>query len=834
LFWHCPADSGRMLESNGNDCTGQSEKTMINVFIQSGPQHGKSFKLEDDPIVIGRSPENDIQIKDSSISRSHLKVLRKKRRYFVEDLRTTNGTFINGKRLEPGKAVEVKEGLPVVIGRVLISLGKASSEDSANIQNLADLSGELSTTGIFTLDRRRPHTATKNLELIYNVSNVLVQSIDIDEILQKILDYIFDLLKRIDRGAILLTNSETGKLEQIIGRSKFDKHKTHINYSRTIAEKVMKEGKPFTMPDLALEDTNNFSDSMRRMKSVMCVPLISRSQTRGVIYVDSVDKPFGFRDEDLSLITSLSSPAAVAIENALFYSNLEKTVEERTRSLIETEEKLRESEARFKGIYDNMSSGVMVSVPVRDGEDFVIFDLNKAAQKIENIKKMEVLGRPVLEAFPKFREIDLSVIFKRVWETGKPETQLFALSQDGVVTDWREFYIYRLHSGEIVAIYDDVTEKKKAEAEQKALQEQLLVSQKMESIGTFAGGTAHNFRNILQAISGNIEYLEMVYGEKSEIREMAKSIHDSVEKGVDLINNLLHFSKKDGELQLIDVDLTEVITKTYGIIEKVFDKNIKIKLDLGENLFIRGNHSLLSQVFLNLFTNARDAMPDGGTLFVEAKKKDSKVVAIVSDSGHGMDKETLGQIFDPFFTLKDVGKGTGLGLSTTHGIIEQHKGSISVSSKLGKGTKFTIYLPFGKTKSAPQYESQKKIVMGKGQKVLIIDDDPPALEALTNLTKGLGYQAISVNRPVEALDNYNRWSPDIVLMDRNMPEIDGLSCIKQIMKTDPTARIIIVSGYEDSGQDGIDDNIRRLIKGYLTKPCGTEELSRMLSQALVQ
>ncbi|TET87131.1 MAG: response regulator, partial [Desulfobacteraceae bacterium] len=757
-----------------------------------------------------------------------------KKRYFVEDLRTTNGTFINGKRLEPGKEFEVKEGLPIVIGRVLISLGKASSEDSANIRNLADLSGELSTTGIFTLDRRRPYTTTKNLELIYKVSNVLVQSLDIDEILQKILDYIFDLLKRIDRGTILLINSDTGKLEQIIGRSKFDKEKTNISYSRTIAEKVMKEGKPLTMPDLTQEDTENFSDSMRMMKSVMCVPLISRSQIRGVIYVDSVDKPFGFREEDLSLITSLSSPAAVAIENALFYSNLEKTVEDRTRSLIETEEKLRESETRFKAIYDNMSSGVMVSVPVSDGEDFVIFDLNKAAQQIEKIKKREVLGKLLLEAFPKFKEIDLLEIFKRVWKTGKPETHSFALSQDGEVPGWRECYIYRLRSGEIVAIYDDVTGKKKAEAEQKALQEQLLVSQKMESIGTLAGGTAHNFRNILQAISGNIEYLEMVYDEKTEIRDTAKSIHDSVEKGVDLVNSLLHFSKKGGELQLIDVDLSEVITKTYGIIEKVFDKNIEIKLDLRENLFVKGNHSLLSQVFLNLFTNARDAMPDGGKLLVEARKRNNKVVAIVSDSGHGMDKETLDQIFDPFFSLKDVGKGTGLGLSTTHGIVEQHKGSISVSSRQGEGTKFTIYLPFGKMESSQRPESQKKIIMGKGQKVLIIDDDPPALEALTNLTKGLGYKAISVDRPVEALDNYSKWSPDIVLMDRNMPEMDGLSCIKQIMKTDPNARIIIVSGYEDSGQDGIDDNIRSLIKGYLTKPCGTEELSRMLSQALEQ
>ena len=805
---------------------------MSKLYVMNGPLGGRSFELEGDTINVGRSPDNDIQIKDSSISRNHLKILRKNNKYFIEDLRTTNGTFINGKRVSPGRAFEVKDGLPVIIGKVLISLGKTCPEDVVNVQGSADLPSEFSRTGIFTLDRRRPITTTKNLELIYKVSNVLMQSLDIDEILEKILDYIFDLLKRIDRGAILLTNNETGKLEQIIGRSKFEKGKNSISYSRTIADKVMKGGKPLTMADLTQENPDDFSESMIRMKSVMCVPLISRSQIRGVIYVDSLSKTFGFREEDLSLITALSSPAAIAIENALFYSNLEKTIEERTKTLRETEEKLRESETRFKAIFDNMSSGVMVSEQVRDDEDFVILDLNRSAQKIEGVKRGEVLGKRIFEAFPGFRGLGLLKAFRRVSKTNKPERHAITLSQDGKVTSWREYYLYRLPSGEIVSIFDDVTDKKKAEAEQKALQEQLLVSQKMESIGTFAGGTAHNFRNILQAISGNIEYLEMVYSDKSEIREMAKSIHDSVEKGVDLINNLLHFSKKDEELQLVDLDLADVIKKTHKIIDRVFDKHIEIKLNIGEDLFVKGNHSLLSQVFLNLLTNARDAMPNGGMLLVEAKKMNNKVVAIVSDSGYGMDKETLDQIFDPFFTLKDVGKGTGLGLSTTHGIIEQHKGSISVSSKPGKGTTFKVTLPSGKMVGLCKPEPQREIIRGRGQKVLIVDDEPPALKALANLTKGLGYETISVERPFEALNNYNKWSPDIVLMDRNMPEMDGLSCIKQIMETDPNARIVIVSGYEESGQNGIDEDVKSMIKGYLTKPCGTEELSRMLSQVL--
>ena len=582
------------------------------------------------------------------------------------------------------------------------------------------------------------------------------------------------------------------------------------------------------------EDAAAFSDGLVGVKSVMCVPLISRSQIRGVIYVDSVDKPYGFRDEDLYLITALSSPAAIAIENALLYSNLEKTIEDRTKSLRDTEKRLRESETRFKAIFDNMSSGVIVYQAVNEGDDFVVLDLNRAAQKIEGISKREVVRKRALEVFPDIKDGRLLEIFKRVWAVGKPERGTVTLSQNGKIKSWREYYVYRLPSGEIVTMYDDVTDKRRAEEEQKALQKQLFASQKMETIGAFAGGTAHNFRNILQAVSGNIEYLEMIYGEEEEVKDVAKSIYDSVEKGVDLINNLLHFSKRGGKYQLVDIDLADVITKTYKIISRVFDKNIKIKLNLEKNLFVNGDHSLLSQVFMNLFTNARDAMPHGGTLLIEAKRVKNKVLATVADTGEGMDSETLEKIFDPFFTLKDVGTGTGLGLSTTHGIVEQHKGSISVSSELGRGSIFRIYLPFVKTAGLEKNEPETETVFGRGQKVLIVDDERPALEALVNMTKHLGYRAISVDRSVEALDSYNRCEPDIVLMDRNMPEMDGITCIKGILKADPKARIVIVSGYEESGPDGIDESIKGVIKGYLNKPCGIRELSHTLSRALMQ
>jgi PAS domain S-box-containing protein len=805
---------------------------MAKLSVLNGPERGKTFELKDAVTLVGRAPDNDIQIKDSSISRNHLKISRKSNRYFIEDLNSTNGTFIYGRRVSAGKEREVSEGLHIAIGKILISLGKVSAKEvsAEPFKNSTEISG----TAVLTADRRTPITATKNLELIYKVANVLMQSLNINEILEKILDYIFDQLKRIERGAILLVNTKTGELEQITGRSRYGGGKTAFTYNQGIANRVMNEGKPVALPDMGREDATAFSDSLVGVKSVMCVPLISRSQIRGVIYVDSVKKLYGFREEDLLLITALSSPAAIAIENALLYSNLEKTIEDRTKSLIDTEKRLRESETRFKAIFDNMSSGVIVYQTVNDGDDFVILDLNRAARKIEGIRKREVVRKGVLEVFPEIKENGLLEIFRRVWAVGKPERGTVTLSQDGRIRSWREYYVYRLPSGEIVTMYDDVTDKRRAEEEQKALQKQLFASQKMETIGAFAGGTAHNFRNILQAISGNIEYLEMIHGEEEEVKEVAKSIYDSVEKGVDLINNLLHFSKRGGKYQLADLDLADVITKTYKIISRVFNKNIKIKLNLEKNLFVNGDHSLLSQVFMNLFTNARDAMPHGGTMLIEAKRVKNKVLATVADTGEGMDGETLEKIFDPFFTLKDVGTGTGLGLSTTHGIVEQHKGSISVSSEPGRGSIFRIYFPFVKTAGLEKHEPEREMVFGKGQKVLIVDDERPALDALANMTTHLGYKVISVDRSVEALDSYTRCEPDIVLMDRNMPEMDGIACIKGILKTDPMAKIVIVSGYEESGPDGIDEGIKGVIKGYLNKPCGMRELSHTLSRALME
>ncbi|GEM_PF-329458 len=806
---------------------------MLSLFVIDGPDKGKGIGLDSDVMIIGRSPKADFQVYDRSVSARHLRVVRQGNEFYVEDLHSTNGTYLNGVKLLPGKLERLNEGDTILLGSTLLSVERDFSLEGTLVQK--DLSmkivGELGEEEVL---KGRPLTKIKNFEVIYRLATALMESFDIYEILETVMSSLFDCLKRIDRGAILLLDEAKGEIKEIISRSRHPQDSTPLRYSKSIVQKVIQEQKPISMVDTERVQKIELSDSIRAMKirSVMCVPLISRRQVRGAIYVDSLEKPHSFRKEDLHLLMALASPAAIAIENAIMYSNLERMVESRTYSLRQAQERLKTSEERFRAIFDNMRSGVIVFQEGLGGSDFIIVDVNRAAQEIEGFYKEEVVGKSVREVYPGFQQLGILEVFREVYETGAYRRIPACFYSDPMRSGWREYDICRLPSGELVVIYDDVTERIRSQQEQEELQKRMLHAQKLESVGRLAGGVAHNFRNILQAILGNVEYLEIVEGENQHVREAVENITASVEKGVELIRSLLHFSRLRDEFTMSTLDMAETIQDTYRIIEKLFDKSIEISMELEPGLTIKGNQALLSQVFMNLFTNAHDAMPQGGRLEVKAWKEGDKVLVKVSDTGHGMDKQTLERIFDPFFTDKEVGKGTGLGLTTVHGIVDEHGGKISVESKLGVGTTFTLEFPYADGKEPQEIGHAGTIHRGNGEKIMVVDDEATILHVLTGMIQKLGYKVKAIERGSEAVEEYETWHPDLVLMDRNMPEIDGISCIKQILERDPDARIVIVSGYEQSGPQGIDENVRERIKGYMTKPCNLQQLSRVLAEVL--
>jgi pSer/pThr/pTyr-binding forkhead associated (FHA) protein len=295
---------------------------MIKLYVMDGVDEIQSIDLPGDIVYVGRSSENQIRMKDGYVSGSHLKIIQKGDRYFVEDLGSTNGSFVNGHPIPQGVEVEVEEGVPITIGMSLICLGKACLDHVMPFVDAIFESENLNEVVDRYQERDRPMTERNTMELVYNVSTVLRESLTLSEIMEKILDSVLNLLQRMDRGLILLRDTETGNIIQICSKAKRGGEDVARLYSRTMVDRVVREGKAFKIINVVGEDAGRLSESMEimKIKSALCVPLICRSQVRGVIYLDSFAEPYGFRNEDLSLLTALGSTAAVAIENALIHS----------------------------------------------------------------------------------------------------------------------------------------------------------------------------------------------------------------------------------------------------------------------------------------------------------------------------------------------------------------------------------------------------------------------------------------------------------------------------------------------------------------------------------
>jgi signal transduction histidine kinase/response regulator of citrate/malate metabolism len=369
-------------------------------------------------------------------------------------------------------------------------------------------------------------------------------------------------------------------------------------------------------------------------------------------------------------------------------------------------------------------------------------------------------------------------------------------------------------------------------SERKRLEMQLQHVQKMEAIGTIAAGVAHNFRNTLTEILVNSQLIQMDYKDESGLHEVAERINTSVRKGSRLVDGLLQFSRKQIKEEFKLIDLAAVISEMCQIIRKSFDQKIEIETDLQENLPVIGDSTSLGQALMNLCTNARDALPNGGRLMIKASRDDKRVTVTVSDNGKGMDREIVEKCFDPFFTTKPIGKGTGLGLSTTYGIIKSHEGLVNVDSQSNQGTTFTIHFPLAPGEEKGGQNNSQAIVRGNGQSVLVVDDEPEILKAMQELLDHLGYRPVLASSGKEGLEKYRRNRPQAVLMDINMPEMDGVASIEKILSYDPDANIAIISGYEQEGIDDLSEQIKKSIKDYVAKPVGLDDLSSLLVQMM--
>lgn len=291
---------------------------MLKIFIFSGYGHNQSFELVGNSVYIGRSEDNDIQISGMSVSRRHLEIIEKDDLYYIKDLNSQNGTYVNGTRITPDEYYEIKESIPIVIGMNLICIGKMCIDQVASFVNsmgspIRDRDVALDATTFI-----RPFTEVKNNELINNVNNVFHVSSNVTEIAGKLLDHILDHFLRIDRVVIILcTENSYGKMiETVVSRSRSSNVSSDEGFSRTIVDRVISSRTPLVIPNVTDEKELEVSGTLQLLKigSVMCAPILKEQKLIGVLYIDSHEKPYGFREDDLTLITELSSLTAKSIE----------------------------------------------------------------------------------------------------------------------------------------------------------------------------------------------------------------------------------------------------------------------------------------------------------------------------------------------------------------------------------------------------------------------------------------------------------------------------------------------------------------------------------------
>jgi diguanylate cyclase (GGDEF)-like protein len=329
---------------------------MIKVFIDNRLQHGNSYVFEGKTAQIGRSPSNHVRVNDPSVSRKHVKVYRDNGQYFIEDLQSRNGTWINGNVIASGVRFQVQEGVPIDVGNVLMSLGKKCPPNRLpNEYSIAiEPPGGDSLKPPSFADRRAKEK--KELELIYNISSELLGSLNLNALCGKALDSITGLLKGIDSGFVILRDADSGKLRKIASRFKEGTRPDAPRYNRNLARRVVKECKAIMILNATKESRPDLLDNVQKSvpKSVICVPLVSKMGTMGAIYLQSVNATHGFRKNELFFLTSLSTPIALAIENTMLYTKSKRAEERLQKASDDLEKEVMIRTAELKTAKENL------------------------------------------------------------------------------------------------------------------------------------------------------------------------------------------------------------------------------------------------------------------------------------------------------------------------------------------------------------------------------------------------------------------------------------------------------------------------------------------------
>ena len=467
------------------------------------------------------------------------------------------------------------------------------------------------------------------------------------------------------------------------------------------------------------------------------------------------------------------------------------------------EDSLSESEERYRTVIENSNDGIAI---VKD--EIFIFVNRKFSEMFGYESPQEIKGRPALSVVhpddaPKvnqallMRQFDEKIVARYEFRGLKKDSEHIFLeaSETNITFFGQPVSLLYVH---------DITERK-------SLESQLLHAQKMEAIGTLAGGIAHDFNNILTALMGYATLMQMKMDKDSSLRSYVDQILSASRKAADLTQSLLAFSRKQS-VTLVPLDINNTIKVTEKLLKKLIIEDIELRTSLAkDDMIVMADKSQMDQILFNLVTNARDAMPKGGTITIETDVAtiDSTFIRIhgfgepgryvlinVSDTGTGMDEATKVKIFDPFFTTKEVGKGTGLGLATVYGIVKQHSGYITADSEPDRGTTFRIYLPAVMAKvDQEQQKTAHAVIMGK-ETILIAEDNKAVRRFMREALQRHGYTIIEAIDGEDAVDKFKQHrNIDLSIIDSVMPKKNGREVYEEIHGINPHVKTLFMSGH---------------------------------------
>jgi PAS domain S-box-containing protein len=648
-----------------------------------------------------------------------------------------------------------------------------------------------------------------------------------------------------DRGMLFLSDPK-GKYLKFAAGYGFDPQETdilrHLNFnldnpdSKGLFTRTFHDQQPFIVHDIN-DLKHHFSERSQRLinqfnpHSLVCVPIAYENESLGILAVDNHISKRKLQQSDLNLLKGIAANLAISINNSIFYN------------------KLKESEEKYRDIFENVSDFLYS----HDLEGR-INNANKAFADATGYSHTALTKMKLSDLLPFDYSDQYSIYLRDILASGHVEGITSILKKDGakLILEYKSSLI--VEEDKCTGVRGsarDITERWEANKEKKRLEDMLDRAKKMEAVGTLAGGVAHDLNNILSGIVSYPELLLMDLPEDSSLHEPLTTIMESGQKASAMVQDLLTMARR-GVTTTKTINLNDIIHEYLNSPEyrkmTVYHPDIQFAVNTDANLLnIEGSSVHLFKTLMNLVSNAAEAMPDGGDLFISSRNQyvdkaisgfddvheGDYVVLAVSDTGIGISKKDQKHIFEPFYTKKIMGRsGTGLGMSVVWAAVKDHKGQIDVSSKVGVGTTISLYFPASRKKK----ESRADIVSidnykSKGESILVVDDVKEQRDLANLMLSRLGYKVATVPSGEKAVEYLKRQRADLVVLDMIMdPGIDGLETFKQILEVNSEQKAIIVSGYSDS--EKVKQTQKLGAGAYVKKPYVLQEIGMAIRSEL--